>query len=59
MAHHSAWRLALTIVVPVLLGGCQIEANAPMRAFDIKYVSETGVPVTVNAVLTARFPTES
>jgi len=41
------------------LSACQLDANAPMRAFDIKTVAESGVPVAVNAVLTANFPTES
>jgi hypothetical protein len=37
------------------LTGCQIEASAPMRAFDVKNTATTGVPVPVNVILTASF----
>ena len=53
------WRSALTLAVVLLLGGCQIEAGAPMRAFDIKNTAQTGVPVPVVATLTATFASKA
>lgn len=52
-------RTALIIFPALLVSACQLEATAPMRAFDIQNVAETGVPVAVNAMLTANFPSES
>lgn len=52
-------RLMLAASGGLLLAACQIEATAPMRAFDIKNIAQTGVPVAVNAMLTATFASKS
>src|SRR5437762_13176533 len=52
-------RLALAIGAAVLLASCQIDSTAPMGAFDIKNVAETGVPVAVNAAISAVFASKS
>lgn len=59
MRRGCVWRCVVMIWPMLFLSACQIEATAPMRAFDITNVAQTGVPVAVNAVLTANFPTES
>ncbi len=48
-------QLATIIGSVTFLSGCQIEANAPMRAFDVKNTAQTAVPVPVNAIITASF----
>jgi hypothetical protein len=52
-------RVALLSAIVVSLGGCQIDADAPMRAFDIKNTAQTGVSVPVTATLTATFASKS
>jgi hypothetical protein len=47
------------LAIGLLLAGCQIEASAPMRAFDIKNTSENGAPVAVAATVTATFASKS
>ncbi|HEX5691253.1 MAG TPA: hypothetical protein VFX76_14665, partial [Roseiflexaceae bacterium] len=47
------------MAIGLLLAGCQIEASAPMRAFDIKNTSENGAPVAVAATVTATFASKS
>ncbi len=52
-------RLALVIASTSLLAACQIEADTPMRAFDIKNAAQTGVPVPVTATITATFASKA
>jgi hypothetical protein len=52
-------RLALLLAGVSLLAACQIEANAPMRAFDIKNTAQGGVPVPVAATITATFASKA
>jgi hypothetical protein len=59
MNYARTVRLALTIGGAVLLASCQIDSTAPMRAFDIKNVVQTGVPVAVNAAISAVFASKS
>jgi len=53
------WRLAPVIGAALLLSSCQIDSTAPMRAFDITNVAQTGVPVAVNASISAVFASRS
>lgn len=55
MIPRKILQLATIIGSVTFLSGCQIEANAPMRAFDVKNTAQTGVPVAVNAIITASF----
>jgi len=52
-------RLAVLLAGVCLLAACQIEANTPMRAFDIKNTAQTAVPVPVTATLTATFASKA
>ena len=51
--------LAVLLAGVCLLAACQIEANTPMRAFDIKNTAQTAVPVPVTATLTATFASKA
>jgi hypothetical protein len=52
-------RLTVLLAGVCLLAACQIEANTPMRAFDIKNTAQTAVPVPVTATLTATFASKA
>lgn len=52
-------RLVLAASGGLLLAACQIEATTPMRTFDITNIAQTGVPVAVNAMLSATFASKS
>lgn len=52
-------RFALIIAGASLLAACQIEANAPMRASDIKNTAQAGSPVPVAATITATFASKA
>lgn len=52
-------RLVLAATSAVVLASCQIDSRIPMRAFDIKNVAETAVPVPVAATITAVFASKS
>jgi hypothetical protein len=58
MRQDSCWKLAAAAVL-VFLGGCQIDALAPMRAFDVKNTAQTGVPAPVTATITATFASKA
>jgi hypothetical protein len=59
MDYTRMWHLMPVIGTAVLLASCQIDSTAPMRAFDIKNVVQTGVPVAVNASISAVFASKS
>ncbi len=59
MMQHKTQKLTLIIGSALLLSACQIDATTPMRTFDISNVAKTGVPVAVNAMLSASFVSES
>jgi hypothetical protein len=59
MDYTRIGRLALMIGAAVLLASCQLDSTAPMRAFDITNVAQTGVPVAVNASISAVFASKS
>ena len=59
MKHIGILRSILTIAGAVILASCQIDANTPMRTFDIRNVAQTSVPVSVNAVISATFASKS
>jgi hypothetical protein len=52
-------KLMIADALPLMLAGCNIEANAPMRTSDIQNVAQTSVPVPVNAAITASFASKS
>ena len=52
-------RLALLIASTSLLAACQIEADTPMRAFDVKNTAQTGAPVPITATITATFASKA
>lgn len=52
-------RLALVAASAGLLAACQIEADTPMRAFDIKNTAQTAVPAPVTATITATFASKA
>ncbi len=52
-------RFAILIASTSLLAACQIEANTPMRAFDVKNTAQSGVPATINATITASFASKA
>lgn len=51
--------LALTVASALMLASCQIDSRISMRAYDIKNVAETAVPVPVAATITAVFASKS
>jgi len=51
----SLRHLALLLASASLLAACQLDADTPMRAFDIKNTAQTAVPVPVTATITATF----
>jgi hypothetical protein len=51
--------LALAAMSAVVLASCQIDSRISMRAYDIKNVAETAVPVPVAATITAVFASKS
>ena len=55
----SIRRFALLLVSTSFLAACQIDADAPMRAFDVKNTAQTGVPAPVTATLTATFASKA
>jgi hypothetical protein len=59
MSYRRIWCLMPVIGIAVLLASCQIDSTAPMRAFDIKNVAQTGVPAAVNASISAVFASKS
>ena len=55
----SLLRLAIALASTSFLAACQIEADTPMRAFDVKNTAQTGVPVPINATITASFASKA
>jgi len=51
--------LALLLASTSFLAACQLDADTPMRAFDIKNTAQTAVPVPVTATITAVFASKS
>ena len=59
MDYIRIWRSAWAIAAAMLLASCQIDSTALVRAFDIKNVAQTGVPVLVNVAISAVFASRS
>jgi len=59
MRLSSLRRFALLLVGTNFLAACQIDADTPMRAFDIKNTIETGTPAPLTATLTATFASKA
>lgn len=55
----SLRRLALVLAGTSFLAGCQLDADTPMRAFDIKNTAQSGAPVPVTATITASFASKA
>jgi hypothetical protein len=59
MRLSSLRHFAVVLASTSFLAGCQLDADTPMRAFDIKNAAQSGVPVPVTATITATFASKA
>lgn len=59
MTYPNILRMLVVTGASVFLASCQIDSSASIRAYDVKNVAETAVPIPITATITAAFASKS